>query len=747
MSGGRFRRGDLLEGADPRRLAAVLDRGRDAVLLLDSAGVITDAFGAVETFAMDSRQLVGRRLQDLVADEEVTRIERVLTDAPEKPGASTHAEVDVRIASSPWRHVELSIRNELSSTDVGALVVVMRDVSERKEMEDRLRLDALHDPLTKLPNRTLFADRLNQTLQAQGRRAEQAAVLFLDVDDFKSINDRLGHEAGDQLMVAIAGRLRGPLRAIDTPARLGGDEFAVLLERADETAAVDVAKRILAAFEPPFSLGGELIGIDVSIGVAISSSLSDTGSELLRRADMAMYAVKANAGSRYEVFRAPAEEAPGGDGPVNVVQLDRARRDRSEIRALLDDPDAISMLYQPIVGLGDGRIAGYEALARFNTEADPEGTFAQAHRCGLGSFLEAHAIAKALEAPRPEGTFLSLNLSPPALLSRDVQAALPDVLEDVVIEVTEQELASKQGLVREAVAVLRRRGARLAIDDAGAGYAGLKHLMDYSPDLIKLDRTLVQGSHRDMHKGALVESLVRYAHRIGAATCAEGIEGRGDLDFAVGAGIEYVQGYLLARPGAPWVEDLGTPLTGSNRLDMPSVRTPRERLAAMLASATSWRDVDAVLALVAMTVGADQAYLSRLEPRGNYVVLVAAHGQPAYDMPYPLAEYPTTRAVLDTGEAQALSTLDPAIDPTEAELLIAEDMVTALLLPVRDKRESIGLLEISSSQQRSWSPEDLDYLTFVSEHLAGALARLTRMRSIQGSAGVAVSPRSGGATA
>jgi diguanylate cyclase (GGDEF)-like protein len=705
------------------------------VLLLSSTGVITEALGALDAFAISAPALIGTRLQDLVAEDRAAWLEQVLAGAPDAPGESAVVEVDVRVASSSWRSVELSVRNELGSSDVGAIVVSMRDVSERRELENRLRLDALHDPLTKLPNRTLFADRLNRTLQAQGRRAEQAAVLFLDVDDFKSINDRLGHQAGDHLMVAIAGRLKAPLRTVDTPARLGGDEFGVLLERADESAAVDVAKRILAAFEAPFSLAGELVDVDVSIGIAVSSSISDTGSELLRRADMAMYAVKANPGSRYEVFRQPAGEATGSDGPVNVVQLDRARRDRSQIRALLDDPDAISMLYQPIVGLGDGRIAGYEALARFDTEADTESTFSQAHRCGLGSFLEARAIAKALEVPRPAGTFLSLNLSPPALMSRDVQQALPDVLEDVVIEVTEQELASKQGLVAEAVAMLRRRGARLAVDDAGAGYAGLKHLMDYSPDLIKLDRTLIQGSHRDMHKGALVESLVRYAQRIGAATCAEGIEGRGDLDFAVGAGIEYVQGYLLARPGAPWVEDLSTPLTGSNRLDMPSVRTSRERLAAMLADAPSWRDVDAVLALVAMTVGADQAYLSRLEPRGNYVVLVAAHGQPAYDMPYPLAEYPTTRAVLDSGVPQALSILDPEIDPNEAELLIAEDMVTALLLPVREQRESIGLLEISSSQQRSWSPEDLDYLAFVSEHLAGALSRLTRMRSIRGPSG------------
>jgi diguanylate cyclase (GGDEF)-like protein len=739
MSPARFRRGDLLEGADPRRLAAILSRGRDLVLLLDPSGVIVEAQGALESFAVDPVTLAGTRIQDLVEEVEIPRLERLLAEAPERPGSGAVADMDVQVEGSSWRNVEITARNELDTPTVNALVVTMHDVSERKEREDQLRSNALRDPLTKLPNRTLFADRLNQTLQANGRRTEQAAVLFLDIDDFKAINDRLGHQAGDQLIIAIAGRLKAPLRAVDTPARLGGDEFAVLLERADETAAVDVAKRILGAFETPFALGGEMVAIHVSIGVAVSSGIGESGSELLRRADMAMYAVKGSSGPGFEVFRSRPDdgfEAPT-DGQGNVVQLDRARRDRSKIRALIDDPDSISTVYQPIVELGDGRIAGYEALSRFASQPDTEGTFSRAHRCGLGSFLEARAIAKALETPRPPESFLCLNLSPPALLSRDVQEALPRTLEDVVIEVTEQELTSKQGLVSEAVAVLRRRGARLAIDDAGAGYAGLKHLMDYSPDLIKLDKSLIQGSHRDMHKGALVESLVRYANRIGAATCAEGIESRGDLDFAQAAGIDYAQGYLLAKPAEPWVQSLGVAMNSANRSALPGVRTSRERLAAMIAHALSWRDIDAVLALVAMTVGADQAYLSRLEPLGSYVVLVAAHGEPAYDMPYPLSEYPTTKAVLDSGKAQALSINDPATDPSEAELLIAEGMVTALLLAVQLSGESIGLLEISSSQQRAWSPEDLDYLAFVSQHLAGALSRLTRTRSVhQGSAGV-----------
>jgi len=743
MSPGRFQSAAPPASRDPDLLAALLEGGSDVVLLLDAEQRIREAFGATAELAASPGQLTGRRIHELVQEGDVVRLDRMLARASRSPGAYPVAEMRMRFRDSSWRAVELFVRNELARPEVDGIVVTVRDVSERKATEERLRLDALHDPLTRLPNRTLFADRLSQALERQRRRGGRAAVLFLDLDDFKSVNDRLGHESGDELIIAVAGRIKASLRTTDSAARLGGDEFAVLLEQADEGAAVDVTKRILDAFEPPFVLDGEAVRVELSIGIATSSSSADTGSELLRRADMAMYAAKMGGKARYEVFQQRAEaplrtaheEAGQQADPVNVARLERAQRERDEIRALLDDPAAVQIRYQPIVELASGRIAGYEALARFEIDGPPDSIFAQAHRCGLGSFLEAKTITRALEAPaRPHGTFLSLNLSPTALLSREVQRALPAALDNVIIEVTEQELAPRLDAVAEAVALVRRRGARLAIDDAGAGYAGLKHLMDYSPDLIKLDRTLIHGSHRDLHKGALVESLVRYARRVGAATCAEGVEERGDLDLIIAAGVDHAQGFLFASPAEPWISADGlharVSSSASGLEPAQAARTPRDRLALMLSSASRWEDVDAVLTLIAMTLAANQAYLSRLDPRGSYVVLVAAHGQPAYDMPYPLAEYPTSAAVLESGVPRRVSIHDPAADPREVELLIAEGMVTALLHPVRADGETVGLLEIYSAQEREWTPEEHDYLEFVSGHLGGVLTRLRRSRSL-----------------
>ncbi len=462
------------------------------------------------------------------------------------------------------RPVELLVRNRLDRPAVGAVVVVVRDISERKAREERLRQDALHDPLTALPNRTLFTDRLAQALQRQRRSSGRVAVLFVDIDEFKSVNDRLGHRAGDQLMIAIASRLGSSLRAADTAARLGGDEFGVLIEGANQADACEVADRILKAFSPLFVIDGHSFDVSASIGIATSIHPTDSGSELLRRADLAMYAAKmSDRSGHYEVFQPRTEDAlrAAQDSttaievdPVNVVRLDRAQRERGEIRALLQDTEGVRTVFQPIIELRTGRVAGYEALTRFPTLLrGPDDVFAQAHRCGLGSFLEATAIATALRATgRPRDTFISLNVSPTALLSREVIRLLPSSLDEIVIEVTEQELAPRSDLVHDALGLVRSRGARIAVDDAGAGYAGLRHLADFSPDMIKIDQDLIHGAHRDLHKGALVESLVNYARRIGASTCAEGVEDRADLEFVRASGVDFVQGFLLAHPAEPW---------------------------------------------------------------------------------------------------------------------------------------------------------------------------------------------------
>ncbi len=722
-------------------LEALLEEASDALILLDPAGVIQTVLAGAGNLTTEPAELEGQPLADVVDPDDAPRIERVLKHVTSSAGNQGSAETRMRFRDSSVRPVELLVRNRLDRPAVGAVVVVVRDISLRKAREERLRQDALHDPLTALPNRTLFTDRLAQALQRQRRSHGQVAVLFVDIDEFKSVNDRLGHRAGDQLMIAIASRLGSSLRSSDTAARLGGDEFGVLLEGASQIDACEVADRILKAFTPPFSIDNHSFEVTASIGIATSIHPTDSGSELLRRADLAMYAAKmSDRSGHYEVFQPRTEDAlrAAQDSttaievdPVNVVRLDRAQRERGEIRALLQDGNGVRTVFQPIIELRTGRVAGYEALSRFPTlMRGPDEVFGQAHRCGLGSFLEANAIAAALRATdRPADTFISLNVSPTALMSRELVRLLPSSLDEIVVEVTEQELAPRSDLVHDALALVRGRGGRIAVDDAGAGYAGLRHLTDFSPDMIKIDHELIHGAHRDLHKGALIESLVNYAQRIGASTCAEGVEEKADLEFVRASGVDFVQGFLLAHPAEPWSQPEAEAIERLiRRAADPEVAqpagSPRERLAAVLARAARWHDVDQVLGLIAITLAVDRVYLSRFHPVERYVTLVAAHGRADYDIPYPLSEYPTTAQVIEGMEPRAVSVRDPAADPHEVELLLNEGMASGLLHPVGGEAECIGLLEIYSRRDRDWTPQEKRYLAHIVDSLGATMARL-----------------------
>lgn len=241
--------------------------------------------------------------------------------------------------------------------------------------------------------------------------------------------------------------------------------------------------------------------------------------------------------------------------PREVVLLSSAEQ-QDQVRALLDSENALTPVFQPIVELATGRIGGYEALTRFQQTEPmrPPGLwFAQARRCGLGAALEARAIERSLAVPgRPPGTFLSINVSPAVLLSPEIAGVLPADLSELVIELTEDDLFSKDETLDVALAELRGRGARIAVDDAGAGYAGLQELIRIKPDILKLDRSLIQGLHHDGAKIALLEALTRFATTTGAAVCCEGVEEIEELRTLAQLDVTYVQGYVLARPAPAW---------------------------------------------------------------------------------------------------------------------------------------------------------------------------------------------------
>jgi EAL domain-containing protein (putative c-di-GMP-specific phosphodiesterase class I) len=285
------------------------------------------------------------------------------------------------------------------------------------------------------------------------------------------------------------------------------------------------------------------------------STLQDRGvEEFLRKADLAMYDAKRGGKRRAQMYEPRLEE---GARTVGGQWFARDDEQRAEIESVLADPGGITMVFQPIMDLRTGRVAGYESLSRFNREPrrTPDLWFAQAHRCGLGYALEAKAILSALAhaGSRPAGTYLTFNLSPSSLLSDQVMRVLPERLDGLVIEITENELVSGDPAIHKALAGLRGRGARLAVDDTGAGYAGLTHVMRLQPDIIKLDRALTTGVDSDPAKAPLISSFVRYARDIDAAVCAEGVETLAELERLADLDVAYGQGFGIARPSAPWV--------------------------------------------------------------------------------------------------------------------------------------------------------------------------------------------------
>lgn len=406
------------------------------------------------------------------------------------------------------------------------------------DQQGLLREQASRDPLTGLANHVTFYAALEQTAV----RPQPLSVLVLDVDHFKAINDGHGHPYGDEVLRTVARRLEKAVREGDVAARLGGDEFAALLMGIDGEQAGEVAERIrLDLAEMP--VGHRRLSVSVGVANFTEKDRLEP-SAMVEAADRALY--EAKHGGRGRVVRAPARRAQHGP---------EAATERQRVLDLLGQPDGIVVAFQPVVAIQDGKIVGFEALARFPNDlekASPPVWFARAHRCGLGSALEVAAVRAALcAANRPAG-FLALNVSPSVLLSEEMTTALPDSLDDIVIELTEHEEFFDEPALCARLEQLRARGARIALDDAGAGYAGLRQLLILRPDIIKLDRSLIDGVDVDPVRQAMVKALVGFAAQTGATVCAEGVETLEQAKELASLHVDLAQGYALARPAGPW---------------------------------------------------------------------------------------------------------------------------------------------------------------------------------------------------
>lgn len=414
---------------------------------------------------------------------------------------------------------------------------------------------AVHDGLTGLPNRTLFLDRLEQRL-VTGRRAQPAtAVLFMDLDGLKRVNDTLGHAAGDRVLIEVARRLTGSVRDEDTVARLSGDEFTVLLDAVEsEGAAVAAAERLLVALRAPFMIEGRPVSLSASIGLRLARPGRDHADEALRCADLAMYEAKARGGGGVAAFHAGLDARAARRFELEADL--RRGLERSEFR----------LVYQPIVGLPDGRVRGVEALLRWDRgigELVPPAEFIPlAEESGiiveLGAWVLAEACRAALRLdPRPDGLGVSVNLSARQLLDASLDATVEEVLaesglppERLTLEITESVFLADAATTIERVDALRRRGVRVAIDDFGTGYSSLSYLRRLPLDAVKIDRAFIEHLADDTRQRALARAIVELCRSLALETVAEGIETRAQARCLVELGCERAQGYLFGRPVA-----------------------------------------------------------------------------------------------------------------------------------------------------------------------------------------------------
>ena len=444
---------------------------------------------------------------------------------------------------------------ETFATHAGVLLEndrLEQSLAELTELKEKLRHQAFHDSLTGLPNRALFSERVGAVLQSAADGGPLPTVLFLDLDDFKTINDSLGHAAGDQLLVAVSQRVRGCVRPEDTPARLGGDEFAVLLEHADD--AERVAQRLVEALQTPFELRGREVSVHASVGIATCRDATETTDELLRNADVAMYSAKDSGKRRYAMYR---------------PEMHRRVRNRHELAAALEravERDEIKVHYQPIVSLADRRITALEALARWEHPTrgllQPAEFIPLAEELGLmgpiGRVVLEQACRQAkdwqMRYPSHADVAVSVNLSPSELqdaLTGDVATVLADTglaADRLILEMTESGAIADVDAAITALRDVRGLGVRIALDDFGTGHSSLSHLHELPLDMLKIAKPFVDRLHGADTGKTLAGSILRLADALGLDAVAEGIELPGQAHALASLDCRLGQGYYFARP-------------------------------------------------------------------------------------------------------------------------------------------------------------------------------------------------------
>jgi diguanylate cyclase (GGDEF)-like protein/PAS domain S-box-containing protein len=568
--------------------AAVLETSTDLIIVLDQDRRIryaSPAAGHVLGRAADV--LPGSTFDELVHPGDQRKLDGLLQPGEgDRDGAAGAAQLRLLHSRAEWVQTEVIVTDLRADPRVGGLVLTIRDATERKRVEAQLAHHAFHDPLTGLPNRALLLDRLRHALARARRSRASTAVLFCDLDNFKVVSDSLGHQAGDELLVMVATRMKSRVREQDTACHLSGDEFAVLVEGVEERDCAALADRLLEAMRTPFTLYGRQFFLSMSIGLAMDRAGERAPQQLLQEADVALRRAKARGKGRYELF-----DTRMLSGILERIELE------TELRRALEGEEIV-VYYQPKLATRSGIIVGVEALARWphprRGMVPPVEFVAVAEEAGLVSRLGMLVLEQACHQVRNwqqqhgQDLTLAVNVSTRQLhepgMVETVAASLARsglAAHSLILEITEGSLSSDEPACLSTLTRLKELGVQLAIDDFGTGYSSLGRLGQFPIDELKIDRSFISEISSPNGPAPLVTAVIALARGLGHRVVAEGVETPEQLAFLRAQGCDQVQGYLFARP-AP-AGDMATLLaTGSRVAPRSSSQRPTRTVAPLV---------------------------------------------------------------------------------------------------------------------------------------------------------------------
>ena len=546
--------------ASEARFATLVQNSSDLITVLDSANTVLYQSPSIErVLGYTVEEVTGRPFEELLHPDEQGRLLRRLTDGAGATGRSEVIDCLLAHKDGSLRHFEILHADLLSDTAVGGIVLNGRDVSERKAFEEQLAHQAFHDPVTHLANRALFNERVRHAVARTLRDGIGVAVLFVDLDDFKTVNDSLGHATGDRVLLEVAQRVSTSVRAADTAARFGGDEFAILLEDVDDPqVAVETAERILDSLARPLELDNTHLSIRASLGISVVEPGNPTDAdELIRNADAAMYIAKAEGKGGYRLFEPAMHD--------RVVARLALRADL--LRAL--EREEFELHYQPLVRLQDEAITGVEALLRWRHPArgliPPFDFIPFAEETGLivdiGRWVlqegcrQAKVLRQQVTGTTPPT--IGINLSVKQLFHPDIVSDVANALaeadlepEALTLEITESVMMTDTQLAIDRLNQLRELGVRLAMDDFGTGYSSLSSLSMLPLDILKMDRSLLAAGASPVTSG-LASAVLSLGETFALEVVAEGIEFPEQSATLKELGCDIGQGFYFARPMEP----------------------------------------------------------------------------------------------------------------------------------------------------------------------------------------------------